>query len=161
MSVGSSVQAVRAHAGPAIERSPQEATKMAKQRSLILGLTMLAVGFTAPAWARGAHGGGGGFGGGGHVFEELIFPCRAACSETARGCFETASSTASSCIASACSAQVTAAQDACKGGRSTTCRSAVSALRECGESCLDTRAGAAEACRSDRNTCVAACDAAG
>jgi len=132
-----------------------------RKQLLVLVTTMLVMGFTAPAWARGQHGGGGGPGHAGGVFEELIFPCRAECSDTARSCFEEASDAASSCIASACGTQVTAAQAACKGGRSTACRDAVSAVRSCGASCLDTRATAAEACRSERNGCVAACDAAG
>ena len=133
---------------------------MMSKRFLVLAATTLVVGFSAPAWARGPHGDAGGLMGGARVFEELIFPCRAACADTARGCYDDASAAASSCIASACSAQVTAAQGACKGGRSSACRKAVNALRTCGESCLDTRATAAEACRATRNSCVAACDSA-
>jgi hypothetical protein len=131
---------------------------MKQLRSLVVAAAVLAAGAAAPAWAHGFHGRGGP---GGGVLEQLVHPCQAACGETARGCFEDASSTAASCISSTCGAQVTAAQSACKAGRSSTCQNAMNALRSCGQSCLDADATSSATCRTNHNSCIAACDTAG
>lgn len=121
----------------------------------IVALALLAV--YAEAWARG---GGGRFGAGGRggLLEALIDPCRAECADTARACHEAADAEALACIGAACADQVAAAQAACAGERGqAACREAVSVLRECGESCLETRATAIAACREAHGECREAC----
>ena len=127
------------------------------------GLFVLGVALTAEA--RGPHGGGGpGFGGrgpgAGSLIGRILFPCPAACDDTAHSCMMTADSAAVTCVEGACAAEITAAQTACADDRrSDECRAGVSTLRECGADCLDTRSTAASACRDALDTCLEACDA--
>lgn len=126
----------------------------------------LVIGLSGPGFAFGR--GGPGLGGperGGPgprgLLEQLISPCRAACSDTARTCSESADSAALTCISGACSAEVTAAQSACAADRrAQPCRDAVRALRDCGDSCINTRATALGTCHEALSDCLDACDSA-
>jgi hypothetical protein len=92
------------------------------------------------------------------LLRRLIFPCPAACSDTARTCGQTADETALSCIAGACASEVSAAQAACGPETPTeTCRTAVNALRTCAASCLESRATARSECRTAAENCLDAC----
>jgi hypothetical protein len=93
------------------------------------------------------------------LLRELIFPCAAACSATAKSCHEAADAEALSCVSAACAVEISAAQTACADDRrSDACREAVGDLRECADSCLDTRATALAACREAFRDCIDACD---
>lgn len=104
----------------------------------------------------GAGRGPGGFYGG--ILEQLLFACQAACGDTLRECVDAADADAVTCVTAACSSQISAAQTACASARgSQACRTAVSALRDCGSSCLTTRSTAVGTCRDGLNTCRDAC----
>lgn len=92
------------------------------------------------------------------LLQRLIFPCEADCHEEARDCVDEADTAALDCVAAACATEVEAATAACET-KDETCRDAVSALRECGTTCLETRATEIETCRSDFGTCADACSA--
>src|SRR5262245_8413975 len=116
-----------------------------------IGVVALFAGIAAaPVWAFGPGGRGqfgpppgpGGHPGGrpGGFLMQLVFPCQAACGDTARSCSESADSEAIACVSAACAAEITAAQTACDSDkRSDACKEAVNALRTCADSCLDTR----------------------
>ena len=92
---------------------------------------------------------------------QLIYPCQAACDETARDCYDAADSTAVNCITTACPTQVEAAQTACQADRtSQACYDAVTALNTCSTSCLDTRNSALGTCRTALQSCRTACTTA-
>jgi hypothetical protein len=92
------------------------------------------------------------------LLTQLIFPCRAACVNTARDCDDSADSEALTCISDACTTEVETAQTACGTDRtSEACHDAVSALQTCSESCLTTRQSALSDCREALATCRAAC----
>ena len=97
----------------------------------------------------------------GGVLDRLIFPCPAECEDTADACITAADSAAVTCAEAACASQITAAQTACTDSRtSQDCRNAVSVLRTCAGSCLDTHTSAVETCRSTLGDCLDACDTA-
>ena len=143
---------------------------MAKRRNgmLIVALTTLfALSVVVPVGARafGRGGGGPGFGGRagglGGLLERLLNPCRSDCRDTADDCSAAADSAALTCIDGACAAEVTTAQSACATERrSPDCRDAISALRECAATCLDTRTTAVTACHAALGDCLDACDSA-
>src|SRR5712692_7905076 len=126
-------------------------------------MTKLAVVLTltlaVPAWAEGGFGPphdgpgfgpphGGGFGPGfgpraPGLLTQLIFPCQAGCSSTARDCADAADSAALTCVSGACAAEIDTAQTACAADRtSADCHDAIDALRTCAASCLTTRQSA-------------------
>jgi hypothetical protein len=131
----------------------------------LIASTIFALIASTPAFAHGGHGPGAGRPSGVRalhsrgVLGQLIFPCQAACTDTAQSCAESADSTATSCISSACPDEITAAQTACAADRSSdACESAVEALRDCAADCLDTRATAVGICRDALRDCNAACE---
>ena len=125
----------------------------------IVALFVLTVGVSESAWAHGDGGGPRGFSGG--ILQELVFPCRAECRDTARDCVEPLESTAVTCIEGACATQVQAAQTACAADRTAqACKDAVSALRTCGDSCITTLQTGTSACRDTEQSCREACDLA-
>ena len=131
---------------------------MKRYGSAAIFVMMLAA--SGPAVAQGPRGGGPGGRGGRYpgVIRQLVFPCEAACRETAKDCGESAEATAFDCVSAACSNEITAAQDACASDRTTDpCRTAISALRDCGSGCTDTERTAQTACRSALGDCVDAC----
>src|SRR5262249_2256250 len=142
--------------------------KFDKRLALTLSLTAI-VALTAITLAL-AHGGPGGGPGGFHspgaevrppraghpvgLLRQLIYPCQAACSSTAKDCNEAADSAALSCASAACPAEIQAAQTACAtDSRSDACLAAVSDLRDCAGDCLDTRTTALMTCRSALTDC--------
>lgn len=138
-----------------------------RNQKLMVTLTALALLVALPAWAHGRPGLGAGKPGGerppfaGGVLGQLIFPCPAACAETVDSCVATADAAAVDCVSSACPTEVTTAQTACAEVRSSEeCRDAVAALRDCGETCLDTRSTAIQACRAALSDCRDACESA-
>ena len=131
----------------------------------LIASTIFALIAAAPAFAHGGRGPGPGRPSGVRslhsrgVLGQLIFPCQAACADTAQSCVDSADSTATSCISSACPDEVSAAQTACQADRSSdACETAVEALRGCADDCLDTRATAVAACRDALTDCHAACE---
>jgi hypothetical protein len=96
-----------------------------------------------------------------NVLMQLIYPCLADCSAAAGTCNDSADSTALTCISDACATEVQTAQADCAADRtSQECQDAISALRTCGQSCLETRKTAITACRDELDACRTACDAA-
>ena len=130
----------------------------------VSGLLVLGLAVAAEAHGRGGFGGGfggPGFPGSGALLGRLLFPCPAACRDTAESCTATADSAALTCVEGACAAEITAAQTACKDDRrSQACRDAVNGLRECADTCLNTRRTAVGACRDALGDCLDACEAA-
>jgi len=132
--------------------------------TLAAGAMLFALALTTHADARGR--GGRGPGGppprAGHSYgllRQLIFPCGSACHDSARACHEAADNTALACVSDACSSEVGAAQAACAADhRSSDCREAVEALRDCADDCLDDRSTAVGACREALDDCVDACE---
>jgi hypothetical protein len=95
------------------------------------------------------------------VLMQLVYPCLADCSATAGTCNDSADSTALTCISDACGTEVETAQTTCAADRtSQECQDATSALRTCGQSCLETRKTAITACRDELEACRTTCDAA-
>ncbi len=96
------------------------------------------------------------------LLEQLIFPCKAACSNEARSCNEAADSAALTCISDACSAEIAAAQTACAAGASYTasgCYDAINALQACGDSCLTQHQSDVATCFATLGDCLDACAA--
>jgi hypothetical protein len=136
-------------------------------------VAVLALTLAAPAWAhpgRGGPRGGGPRGGAGHIrpralhlgglLQQLLFPCDAACIDDVRDCHGTADDNALSCVTDACPTEIDAARAACTDDSTTQeCRDALSALRDCSEPCLETRAGDLDVCREALSNCRDACDA--
>lgn len=127
------------------------------------------VAIALPVWANGPGRGGNPAMGGPHaggpgaigLLGQLIFPCPSDCLNTENSCSATADSTALSCIEDACATEISTAQTDCATQRaSSDCRTAVTALRECAASCLDTRATSLGDCRDALDTCRAACGSA-
>ena len=141
---------------------------MRRRKWFFAALALLLVGLTLPVWAHGFPRGGPGqdgprFGHGGPPFGgilgRLIYPCQAACFEGSRDCFETADSEALACITAPCSTEIAAAQSACASDRrAAACHDAVHALRDCGDSCLESRDSAFSACRATVDDCRSKCD---
>jgi hypothetical protein len=134
-------------------------------RKTIIASTILAATVAEPALAHGGRGTSASRPAGvsiqhaGGLLGQLIFPCQAACVSDAQDCVDTANATALDCVSTACSTEITAAQTACAESRSSTeCKTAVSALADCGESCLDTRATSLTTCRETLNDCRDACE---
>jgi len=93
---------------------------------------------------------------------QLIFPCHAACAETARACGDTANAEALTCVSDDCPAEIATAQaDCAEDRRSEECRDAVEVLAECADSCLDTRSEAIDVCRDTVMDCRDACESDG
>lgn len=136
---------------------------------MMTALALLMLGLTIPAGARGPGRGGpgaaglpgpgpeGGFAGG--VLEQLISPCRAGCLATARDCRDAAETSVLSCVQDVCATEITTAQSACATDRtSQSCQDAVSALRTCAQTCLETFHDAVTACRDALGVCRDTCD---
>jgi len=141
-----------------------------RQRIVSLTIVGVALGASAVAWGHGF--GPGGFRGrggrpgdrggvhGGAVLQRLLFPCRTGCFDAADTCVEAAESAAESCAGESCASQITAARTACQADRtSDDCDSAISALRTCAETCLDTEATALASCRTTLSSCLDGCGA--
>jgi hypothetical protein len=149
------------------EANQRRRNTMLGQRSwkAIVVVATFVVGVTAFAWAHGPGGRGfrGGPGGGrgpraGLLIEQLVFPCRADCFDADRTCGETAEAAAETCVAGSCATEITAAQTACRADRtSSDCQTAVTALKTCAQTCLDTRATALAACRTTASSCLTTC----
>lgn len=93
------------------------------------------------------------------LLARLIFPCQAACAETARTCGDAANSEALTCVSDDCPAEIAAAQaDCAEDRRADECRDAVGALAECADSCLDTRSEAIDVCRDLVMDCRDTCE---
>jgi hypothetical protein len=130
----------------------------------IVPVVVLALSMAAVAWGHGSghgrfRGPDGGHRGGGpdRLIERLIFPCRAGCLDASRTCFQTVGSTAETCVTGSCASEITAAQTACHAGRTSTCQTAVSALRTCAQSCTDTAATSLSTCHATLTSCLATC----
>jgi hypothetical protein len=132
-------------------------------------LALLTLSLHVPAGARGPSPRGfgpPGFAGPGHadrfaggLLERLVSPCRAGCLDTAHACYGTAETTALTCVQAACTAEIEAAQSACATDRtSPACQEAVSDLRMCGDTCLDTLQAAVTVCRDALGVCRDTCD---
>jgi hypothetical protein len=143
-------------------------------RTMFVLAAVLTLVVAIPAWARGPSRAGFGVG---HMLRpggpkpvappprgllgQLIYPCPAACFNTAKTCYEGADTDALACISAACATAIQTAQAACATDRrSEACRDAVSDLATCSDSCLDTRETTVRACREALNDCRAACDSA-
>lgn len=136
-----------------------------QNRTMMIVLAILFVVTALPALAQGRHGfslGGGGRAHAQHargILGQLIFPCPAACADTARTCLDDADGAALTCVTGACSAEITTAQTACAEDRtSEDCEDAVEALSDCADTCLDTRADAVDVCRDTARDCRDACE---
>lgn len=122
-----------------------------------VALALLLLSTSGSVWAR-PFGGGGGFPGG--VLGQLIYPCQAACRDTARDCSTAAEDEAVACIQNACATETETAESACVDDRtSQACKTAVTALRTCGASCLITLKSEVASCRAAQTDCVTACTA--
>ena len=148
---------------------------MTRHASTFLSIAGLAALVAGTALAHGGPGVPGGFGGRGPAVDDgglrragrpngllqrLVFPCAAACGDTAKSCQDTADTAAETCVTGACQTQIDAAQTACADdARSDGCRTAIGDLRDCAADCLDTRGAAIDDCRSALEDCVDACDA--
>lgn len=144
------------------------------KKTMILGIAMAMIGAASLATAHGPGGGPGGGRGPGMggirpsrgerpvgILRQLVFPCPAACNDTAKDCNETAENAALACVSAACETEIGAAQTACADDlRADACKTAFADLRECAADCLDTQATAVRACRDALATCVDACDSA-
>ena len=130
------------------------------RRLVASALTLCLLSLSVPAWAHRSPGEGGRrFGVAGGVLEQLIHPCRTECRDTMRACVDTAESEAVTCAQNTCATQIEIARNACATDSSgQACKDAVSALRECSDSCLTTLKTAASVCRDTLSDCVEACD---
>lgn len=132
-------------------------------KAMVELVAALALTLAVPAWA---HGPSHGTFGEAHaaprapgLLTQLIFPCQAACINSARDCDDTADAAALTCISGACATEVDTAQTACATDRtSQACQDAISALQTCSASCLTTRQSALTTCRTTLTTCRAACE---
>ena len=119
-------------------------------------VTLLAAG-TAVAMPSN-HWGPGSFGDAGTLLNQLIYPCQAGCYSTENTCIETAASAALTAIenpTTGCSTEITAAKTACDTtSMSPACKSAVSALRTCAKSDLQTYHSAVSTCRGGLDSCL-------
>ena len=144
-------------------------------KSMVTLTVLLGAGLAVPVWAHGGERGGRGrpehpmgqpsaprpmtpHARG--LLGQLIYPCQAACDDTARDCYDAADTKAVNCISASdkCATQVGAAQTACQADRtSQACYDAVVALHTCSASCLETRNTDLTACRTALQSCRTAC----
>lgn len=129
------------------------------RRLVASALAICLLSLSGSAWAHGSpRDGVGRFGIAGGVLEQLIHPCRADCRDTTRACADAAESDAVTCAQNTCATQIETAQSACVADNTVqVCKDAVSALRDCSESCLTTLRTAVSVCRDTLNDCVEAC----
>ncbi len=134
----------------------------------ILSLAVLALGLAVPAWAHGVAGLGSAARPSGlrelyapGLLGQLLYPCQADCAAAAETCADGANSDALSCISSDCPTEIKTAQTACATSRSSSdCRTAVTALVQCADSCLTARSPAIATCHGTLNDCRSACQSA-
>ena len=94
----------------------------------------------------------------GGLLQQLVFPCRAGCFDTARTCHEAAESAAVDCGQQTCDAPIQAARAACQTDvTSDACATARTALASCLSPCVSAAETAFSSCRDAVEGCLATC----
>jgi len=133
-------------------------TGMAAAATLVLCATLA----SGHGFFRGDPGPGGPLGPrgprGGGLLQELVFPCRVGCFDSARTCDDAARAAAVACGEQTCDSQIQAARSACQADlTSEACGTARTALLSCLAPCLASGQTDFSSCRTTLDSCLTGC----